>query len=61
MLPSFVSPLILAVQATMDILMKHSAETSDRPRLVAANEIQSHGLRVVLMRSQGSRLMKNRK
>ncbi|OSX61654.1 hypothetical protein POSPLADRAFT_1046942 [Postia placenta MAD-698-R-SB12] len=47
-------------QAAVDILMKHSAETSDRPRSVAANEIMSKGHRV-LMTPAGERLKKYRR
>ncbi|PCH38429.1 cytochrome P450 [Wolfiporia cocos MD-104 SS10] len=47
-------------QAAVDILSKHSAETADRPRAIAANEIQSGGMRV-LMTQAGERIKKIRR
>ncbi|CCM05043.1 uncharacterized protein FIBRA_07245 [Fibroporia radiculosa] len=47
-------------QAAVDIMSKHSAETADRPRVVAGNEILSKGLRVLMTRA-GDRLKRNRR
>ncbi|KAH9930251.1 cytochrome P450 [Fomitopsis serialis] len=47
-------------QAAVDILVKHSAETMDRPRFVAAHEILSGGLRVVLT-GEGDRIKRLRR
>jgi len=47
-------------QAAVDILSKHSNETVDRPRTIAANEILSLGLRTVLM-GAGKRLTRARR
>ncbi|KAH9832506.1 cytochrome P450 [Rhodofomes roseus] len=47
-------------QAAVDILVKHSAETMDRPRAVAAHEIMSGGLRVVLT-GEGDRIKRLRR
>ncbi|KAH9842975.1 cytochrome P450 [Rhodofomes roseus] len=47
-------------QAATDILIKHSGETMDRPRLIAAFEILSGGLRVVLTPA-GDRIKRYRK
>ena len=44
----------------MDILIKHSGETMDRPRQVAAFEILSGGMRVV-MTPAGDRIKRYRK
>ena len=49
-----------AVQAAVDILIKHSGETMDRPRHPAAFEILSGGLRVVLTPA-GDRIKRYRK
>ncbi|KAF9821612.1 hypothetical protein IEO21_00458 [Rhodonia placenta] len=47
-------------QAAVDILVKHSAETTDRPRAIAASEMLSQGFRI-LMTPAGERLKKYRR
>ncbi|KZT11592.1 cytochrome P450 [Laetiporus sulphureus 93-53] len=47
-------------EAAVDILQKHSLETSDRPRAIVANEILSKGLRVLMVRA-GDRLKRIRR
>ncbi|KZT68699.1 cytochrome P450 [Daedalea quercina L-15889] len=47
-------------QAAVDILIKHSAETMDRPRAVAAHEILSGSMRVVLT-GEGDRIKRMRR
>lgn len=50
----------LSIQAAVDILVKHSAETTDRPRAIAASEMLSQGFRI-LMTPAGERLKKYRR
>ena len=52
--------LMLSIQAAVEIMQKHGAETMDRPRMIAAGEIMAGGMRTLFV-GAGDRIRKLRR
>ena len=51
---------MLSIQAAVEIMQKHGAETMDRPRMIAAGEIMAGGMRTLFV-GAGDRIRKLRR